>query len=164
MQNQQGGFKFDTRTIIIILVVLGVLFLILRGQGQSSEPTPTATPQPVAQADSSSSTIQLGQLVTALSVDRDGCPGEVSTRFAPDDSIYVVARETDIPQGTAVFARLYFDNEAIEDTSEIVADSDLPATCINFVFEHDQGFEAGSYEAEYFVNGNPAASVSFTVR
>lgn len=164
MQNQQGGIKFDTRTIIIILVVLGVLFLIFRGQGQPEAVAPTATPQPAAQADTSSSVVQLGQVVTAQSVDRDGCPGEVTTRFAPDDSIYVVARETDIPQGTAVFARLYFNNEAIEDTDEITADSDLPATCINFVFENDQGFEAGNYEAEFFVNGNPAGSVAFTVR
>ncbi|MCC6615887.1 MAG: hypothetical protein IT320_20625 [Anaerolineae bacterium] len=164
MQNQQGGFKFDTRTIIIILVVVGIAFLLLRNQGQTPAATPTATPQPLAQTDNSaSSAIQLGQIVTAQSVDRDGCPGEVTSRFAPTDSIYVVARETDIPQGTGVFARLYFNNEGIEDTDEITADTDLPATCINFVFEHDGGFEPGNYEAEFFVNGNPAGSVSFTV-
>ncbi|MCA9902799.1 MAG: hypothetical protein KC547_02990 [Anaerolineae bacterium] len=164
MQQQPGGFKLNTRTIILILVALGILFLLFRNQGQSTQVTPTATPQPPAQVDNSSaSSVQLGQLVTALSVDRDGCPGEVSTRFAPDDNIYVVARETDVTQGTAVFARLYHEGQSVEDTDEIVADSDM-RVCINFVFENSQGFDTGNYEAEFFVNGNPAGSVAFTVR
>ncbi|MCL4248066.1 MAG: hypothetical protein KJ065_07945 [Anaerolineae bacterium] len=165
MQQQPGGFKLNTRTIILILVALGILFLLFRNQGQSTPATPTATPQPPTPvvAAPASSAVQLGQLVTATSVDRDGCPGEVTTRFAPDDSIYVVARETDVPQGTAVFARLYYEGQSREDTDEIVADSDM-RVCINFVFENSQGFDPGNYEAEFFVNGNSAGSVAFTVR
>ncbi|MBZ0302806.1 MAG: hypothetical protein K8J31_23885, partial [Anaerolineae bacterium] len=79
--------------------------------------------------------------------------------------VYIVAPYSDVPAGTSVFVRLYQDGTPIEDTSEIQADQDYHNTCLNFVFEPIEGtFDPGSYEAEFFVNGNPAQSVNFEIR
>ncbi len=162
-QQKSQGFKLDTRMIIIIVALLAVLFFLTRGNQQQAQPTPT--PQPVAQEPAVGEIpgIELGRIVSALNLDRDGCPGDTANRFSPADSIYIVAEESVIPEGTAIFARLYFGDRTLEDADEIVAPGDLNA-CVNFVFESRTGFEPGNYEAEFFVNGNPAGSVAFTVR
>lgn len=107
--------------------------------------------------------LDIGTIVATTSIDRDGCPVDETDVFAPDDSIFVGINESDFPAGTAIFARLYLNGRAIEDTDEIVADSDLRA-CANFVFENNSGFEVGSYEIEIIVNGTLVGAVAFEVR
>jgi hypothetical protein len=156
---QQGsGFQLNGRTILIILVVLGIIFVISRLGNQASAPVEPTLPPAVEETG-----MDIGRIFTTTSVDRDGCPTENVTTFRATDSIFVAAEESSIPAGTAIFARLYLDNRAVEDTDEIVADDDMTA-CFNFVFENNEGFEPGSYEAEIIVNGNPVGSASFTIR
>ena len=151
------------QTLLIVIGLLVVLFFLTRGQGNAPA-DPTATPRPVqptaAQIDSG---VQLGEVVTASSLDRDSCPSETTTRFSPDDTIYIAVEESFIPTGTTIFARLFRGNDLIEDTDEIVAESDLNS-CFYFEFSNDEGFDTGSYEIELVINGNAAGSVAFTVR
>jgi hypothetical protein len=69
-----------------------------------------------------------------------------------------------MPEGTTVFARLYHDDTAVEDTAEITADEDYSNVCVNFVFENDENWDSGDYEVEFFVNGNAYESAQFSVR
>jgi protein-disulfide isomerase len=103
--------------------------------------------------------VRLGTLVATTSVDRDGCPVGETDVFAPDDSIFAAMTESQFPANTAIFARMYLNGRAIEDTNEIVADRDYTA-----VFENNRGFEVGSYEIEIIINGNLVGSVAFEVR
>jgi len=82
------------------------------------------------------------------------------------DRFYVVALNSEVPEGTTIFARLYRDGEAIEDLPAITSNQDYNNSCINFVFETSDGdnFESGDYEAEFFVNGNSYNSVDFSIR
>lgn len=108
----------------------------------------------------------LGQLVATTRLDRDGCPTTSENTFETGDSIYVVAVDSEIEEGTEIFARMYHDNIAIEDTAPIVASQDYGNTCVNFIFEPQTyiGLEDGTYEIEFIVNGNPTDSINFRVQ
>jgi hypothetical protein len=150
--------KVDGKTIGIgLLILVAVVFVLPRlfdtGGGATTRDT------------IESEDIQVGRPVSAAAVDRNGCPVDVTANFAPNEQIYIVAPQTDVPAGTAVFVRLYHNGMAIEDTVEILADQDYRNTCINFVFEPVDGtFDPGTYEAEFYINGNPAESVSFAIQ
>jgi hypothetical protein len=68
-----------------------------------------------------------------------------------------------VPTGTRVFVRLYHEGIAVEDTDEVTAEQDYTNVCVNFVFDSTEGWDAGDYEAQYFVNGKAYRSVLFTV-
>jgi hypothetical protein len=77
----------------------------------------------------------------------------------------VVAPNSNVPQGTTIYARLFRGNDVVEDSPEITADKDYVQNCINFVFQPTGAdFAPGSYEAQFFVNGNAASSVTFNVQ
>lgn len=167
-----GGMKLDGRTIAIGVVVLLVLiFLGFQLFGNRGAETPDPTPTIVNTAPNSANQGEavtnptLGTVVAASNIDREGCPTGATTTFNGGDTIYVGVTSGDIPQGTDMFARLYFEDQPIEDTDVITADADY--TCVAFAFEATTGaevLESGNYEAQLFVNGNPGDSVSFQVR
>lgn len=166
-----SNLKLDRKTLVIgFLVVVAALFILPRLGDEDEDNQDNDTVQNEQQddneAETSSTDFDLGKLVTARSIDRDGCAVDTTSRFEPNDSIYVVAEGSDVEEGTVVFARLYHGDEAVEDAPEITASEDYTNTCINFVFEPASGsrFEDGSYEAEFIVNGNQVDSIQFDVR
>lgn len=160
-ERRAGGFNLSPRVIVIGLILLVGLYLLTRNPASDQ----SAGQIPAAQNDfpAQSAQVPLGRIFSALGLDRDGCPVDLTNEFLADDAIYIAAEQSDIPQGTAIFARLYYGDRALEDTDEIIAPGDLNA-CVNFFFENQRGFEAGDYEAEFYINGSPAGSVAFTVR
>lgn len=161
MNNQ--NFKLDGRTIVIglLLIVAAVIFLprlFNTGGDNIPETNNTGDLDP-------NEAVEIGSPVTALAIDRDGCPTQTTSTFEPADEVYVVAPNSDVPTDTEVFVRLYHNDTPVEDAPQIVADQDYNNTCINFVFEPvDGGFDPGSYEAEFIINGNPGPSVNFVIR
>jgi hypothetical protein len=155
-----------TTIIIGIVVVLVVLFIASRLFGGSGDVNPTNAPssedQPVQ--DNSDPNLNLGSVVVAENVDRDGCAVDVTSTFDDNDTIYAILEDTAAPEGTTVFARLYHDDVAVEDSDEITADRDFSNVCVNFAFDNSEGWDSGDYEVEFWVNGNAYQSTSFTVR
>lgn len=162
-----SGFKLDGRTIGIgLLILVAALIFLPRilNPGTSNNTNPGDTVYDPNQ-NVQSSDIRLGQPVLSPAVDRDGCAVETATSFDATDQFYVVAPNSYVPAGTSVFVRLYHEGTPVEDAPEITADQDYTNTCINFVFEPTNGsFEPGNYEAEFYVNGNAAQTVSFNIR
>ncbi|HEX2907867.1 MAG TPA: hypothetical protein VHO69_13445 [Phototrophicaceae bacterium] len=163
--------KFNTRTLLIIglVVIVGALFIIprLNQGGAQDEVLPTVqAPNSNAPLNNNTGNAQIGTVLAASGVDRDGCAVNTASVFEPVEQVYVVAENSYVAAGTTVFVRLYQDGQAIEDAPEITADQDYNNSCINFVFEPETGarFERGQYEAEFIVNGNAAASVQFQIR
>lgn len=106
---------------------------------------------------------QLGDMFVAESVDQGGCPVGETNRLAANQPIYVGVERSQIPSGTQMFARLYYEGEPVEDAPQITADQSMQ-TCVWFEFQPvGQAFEPGNYSAEIFVNGNRADAVSFAV-
>lgn len=109
----------------------------------------------------------LGDVVVSEGIDNEGCSTNIVTQFADNDPVYVILEDATLPEGTRIFARLYRDNRAVEDTEELVADQDYSNVCVNFVFEPTAGakvWETGDYEIEFFVNGNSYRAVEFEIR
>lgn len=168
-----SNFRLDGRTIAIgVLVLIAAVVFLPRLLGGNNEPQPSSQMQPSGPTANPRDTtivddgIELGRVVTATNIDRNGCATDVTSTFAPGDIVYVVAENSDVTEGTAVFVRWYLDNELYEESDQIVADQDYQDTCINFTLEPDQldQLRSGSYEAEFIINGNPANTVAFQVR
>jgi hypothetical protein len=109
--------------------------------------------------------IDLGDVVTAQGVGEGNRPIDETNDFsASQDVIYVVAEVDHIEEGTTLFARWYRDGEAIEDSSEIVADRDYTDTYLEFHLTNEQNeFEEGDYRVEILANGNPVEEVEFSI-
>ena len=105
---------------------------------------------------------RLGAFQSALGVDANGCPSDVSNQFYGDESSYVGLEPSFIPAGTEIFARLLASGQAVEDVDAIVAPADTEA-CVWFLFEPDAPYADGDYTAELIVNGNVAAQTSFII-
>lgn len=167
-----NNLKLDRKTLVIGLVIfVAVMFILPRLQGDSdSNDSNNADDNSGSSSNTSNqpqdSGVDLGTLVTASSLDRDGCATNTTSTFSKSGPIYVIAENSSVPRGTTVFVRLYYQNKAIEDLPLITADQDYNNTCINFVFETTQGasFQTGQYEAEFIVNGNQGPSINFQVR
>jgi len=156
----------NSRTILIgILIVAAAVIFLPRLFNTSATPTTDTQQSPVDNQQPLDPNVNLGQIVSAGGVDRDGCPTDSRSTFEPNESIYVVAADSDIPQGTSVFVRLYREGQPIEDAPEITADRDYTNSCVNFVFEPEgSSFDPGQYEAEFIINGNQADTISFNVQ
>lgn len=169
-----NNLKLDSRTILIgVVVVIAAIFLLPRLFNTSTVNSPSVdSPSSNSPSNNTNSPsnqaadddIQIGRVVSASGVDRDGCPTSSASTFDSNDDIYVVAEDSTIPAGTSVFVRLYREGQPVEDAPEITADQDYTNSCVNFVFEPLEDFEAGDYEAEFIINGNAAESVQFEVR
>ena len=165
MQN----IKLNRNTIIIGLIILvGAIYFLpkILGNDDSDSNNNNDNPSGNSATSAPDASANLGQIVTAKAVDRDGCAADSTTTFSTSGPIYVVAQGSEVQQGTAIFVRLYYQGQIIEDLPEITADQDYNDTCIKFVFEPTQGaaFQPGQYEAEFVVNGNQSDSVTFQVR
>jgi hypothetical protein len=103
-------------------------------------------------------------LTTAL--DESGCAVDSVATFDTTDTIYVVLRASSVAEDTSFFARLYEGNTVLEDTEEVVADQDYSDVCVNFEFAPRQGvaWDPGTYEIEFFVNGNSYQFADFEIR
>ncbi|MFN8374365.1 MAG: hypothetical protein U0694_16000 [Anaerolineae bacterium] len=164
-QNKQPGGMQIIIGVVVVLVILFIASRFLGGSQASETPAPTSQPdnQQVEQNNSDSG-LNLGSVVVAENVDRDGCAVDVTDRFDDNATVYAVLGDSAMPEGTRVFARLYRDDVAVEDRDEITADQDYTNVCVSFSFVPDQPWESGDYEVEIFVNGNAYESASFTVR
>lgn len=170
-QGPTDGLKLDGRTvaigivIVLVLIFLGWQLFGNRGQSATTENPGANTVQNDDEVGAPATNVTIGEVVAATSIDNEGCPTNETSTFDQGDIIYVGAVNSDIPQGTDMFARLYFNDQPLEDSDLITADADY--TCAAFAFEATRGAEVledGSYEAQLFVNGNPGDSVSFEVR
>lgn len=109
--------------------------------------------------------VTIGDLVVTSGIDQNGCAIDRANSFTTRDTIFIVAERSDVSAGSTLFVRLYANGQAVEDSQELTANADYTDTCVNFLFEPVEGaaFDAGDYEAELFVNGNPYGTVKFTV-
>lgn len=163
------GFK-PSRTMLIIgaLVVL-CLCVVLGGAGNLlgglfGGGGDQITGRDVVPGTGNQAAAELGRAYTSSEVDQSGCPLDDVVEFYPEEPVYVSIDRSYIPRGTEMFARLYYDGQALEDTDAIVADRDLD-TCVWFVFEGSRGgdLQPGDYEVDIYVNGQVVDTLDFYV-
>jgi hypothetical protein len=185
-QAPSNNTQMRTAAIVTIVVIIGLLLVGRFVTGMMNNDTDTTTDTidtnntnndggiqtfPDNSSTSNNNTTlnssNLGPVVVAQGVDRDNCAVDATNSFDDNDPIYVVLEDSELPAGTTMFARLYEDNRAVEDTSELVAEEDYENVCVSFVFEPTNSAEVwdtGNYEVEFFINGNSYQSASFQIR
>jgi hypothetical protein len=149
--------------IIIGLVVLAAIFLLPRLLNTGGDNTNTITPDNNT-TNNNGSGVALGDVLVAPNITSDGCATEAVDSFGPNDRVYLVAENSDIPANTDVFGRLYYEGQEVEDSDVITSDRDYTDSCFNVWFESDNGFDSGEYTAQFFINGNAGPEVSFEVQ
>jgi hypothetical protein len=108
---------------------------------------------------------ELGQVVMTTAVDGSGCPTDNVNEFYTNETVYMAATSSYIPAGTEMFAVLVYEGSIVEETNPIIADRDMD-TCIWFSFEGGTfgSLQPGRYQAELYVDGARADTLSFSVR
>jgi len=180
-QAPTNNSQMRTAAIVTIVVIIGLLLLgrfVTGMMGNNNTPTTNDTNTTNTtttnnnntlnpQNNTTTNTDDLGPVVAAQNIDRDGCAVDATTSFDSNDEIYVVLEDSALPRNTSMFARLYKDNVAIEDTDQLVTEEDYNNVCVNFVFEPTDNAEVwddGNYEVEFYVNGKAYQSTSFQIR
>jgi hypothetical protein len=154
--------------LLALLLLFGAGFLTAR---QSSTISGSGTAAAISIEPASSVTysddtgVSITRFASALSTDADGCPVDETSTFRRSEEISVFAIGA-FPRGTTVFARMYYDGVAIEDTDTLSADQDYDDVCVYFIFEPTVGaevFDRGPYTIEFYVNEVSAGSVNVLV-
>jgi len=180
-QAPTNNSQMRTAAIVTIVVIIGLLLLgrfVTGMMGNDNTPTTSDTidntnnntslnPQNNTTNNTNMNTANLGPVVAASSIDRDNCAVDATTSFDDNDPIYVVLEDSQLARGTSMFARMYQNGQAVEDTRELVAEEDYNNVCVSFVFEptdNAEVWEEGNYEVEFYINGNAYRSTSFEIR
>ena len=100
-------------------------------------------------------TLQLGK-----SLNPDNSVGTHTTRFKPDDTVYVSLVSEEPGEGT-VTVRWTFGGQLVSEASKPVSYMRPAAT--EFHLQNSGGFPAGDYRVDILVNGQPAGSREFRV-
>jgi hypothetical protein len=106
-----------------------------------------------------------GRLFVSSQVLDNGCPVEGSTRFITNQPVYTGFAETEVPSGSVIQTRITQAGELIAQSEEVTVDENMQGSCVTFTFPPDsaQGFPAGDYVAEMYVDGQLADQVQFTI-
>jgi len=100
-------------------------------------------------------TLQLGK-----SLNPDNSVGTHTTRFKPDDTVYVALLSEEPGEGT-VTVRWRFGGQVVSEAKKDVSYMRPAAT--EFHLQNSGGFPTGEYRVDILVNGEPAGSREFRV-
>jgi hypothetical protein len=99
--------------------------------------------------------IQLGRTLNT-----DNSVGNHTTRFKPDDTIYLAVL-TDEPGASTITVRWLLHGQLVSESSREV--SHMRPAAEEFHLQNSGGFPAGQYRVDLLVDGKPAASREFRV-
>jgi hypothetical protein len=136
--------RIDGLTILTRRVLVAAL-LVAAGLGAACGPS---EPLRVAR-------LQLGK-----SLNPDNSVGTHTTRFKPDDTVYVSLLSDDPGYGT-VTVRWLLNGQVVSEAKRDVSYTRAAAT--EFHLQNSGGFPHGNYRVEILINGEPAGSREFRV-
>jgi len=103
-----------------------------------------------------------------MSLDQDG--KNVTTTFKPTDALYAVADLSNAPKGTKVDAKWIAVDVPGEQANSVfketnyVTDTDGFSGIVYFQLTNDNGWPAGSYKVEFYLNGALSQTLEFKVQ
>jgi hypothetical protein len=101
------------------------------------------------------STLQLGKTLNT-----DNSVGTITSRFKPDDTVYVSLLSDEPGEGT-VTVKWMFGGQVVSEATKDVSYMRPAAT--EFHLQNSGGFPTGEYRVEILINGQPAGSREFRV-
>ncbi len=133
------GLSRIVRRVVVVTVLIAAGISIACGP---SEPLRIAT-------------LQLGR-----SLNPDNSVGAHTTRFKPDDTVYVSLLSDDPGFGT-VTVRWLLNGQVVSEATRDVSYTRAAAT--EFHLQNSGGFPHGTYRVEILINGQPAGTREFRV-
>ena len=100
-------------------------------------------------------TLQLGKALNT-----DNSVGAITTRFKPDDTIYVALLSDEPGEGT-VTVKWMFGGQVVSEATRDVSYMRPAAT--EFHLQNSGGFPTGDYRVDILIDGQPAGSREFRV-
>lgn len=135
----------------------------LPGQTPVALGTAVSTPQ-ASTVDSATGTVnQFTEITTAAAIQSsDGCAVSPQTTFSTTSGrIYATARVLNITAGTRVFVEWRYNGQAVATSVTYTVPQNDPNFCLWFYLEPvDAPFQAGSWSAQFFINGSPVMPVA----
>ena len=150
----------------LALVLSTLLAFSLAGCGKKEAPAPKVAvppPAPVAQdvvnVPVSVKSVTLGNALT------DGKVASASTSFAPHDTIYAVVETVGSGDASLKAAWTYHKGDQTASVNETTQDIKASGPAhTEFHMSKPDGWPAGDYKVEVFLNGGSAGSQTFTVK
>jgi hypothetical protein len=147
-------------------ILLGTLLLLLVGCSKTEEPTAPATPPPAAEpAPAPPAGVTVTTINVGKSIDADKKIAAPMETFAKGDTIYVTVDTTGSGPATVKAKWTYMKGGQTtvvkEDTQMISATG--PATT-EFHISKPDGWPAGDYQVEVFVDDKSVGTKTFTVK
>ena len=155
------------RNARLFLVTVAGLALVLAAASCSRKTEDTAATQTSTEATPTTTTPAGDLVVTGVELGKAvGADKRVTERvvvFAPKDAIHASI----ITSGTAPNAVLktrwtYQDGQVVEETEQVITPTGDAAT--EFHISKPDGFPAGKYKVEIFLNGTPVQTADFEVK
>lgn len=153
------------KTAYRLLTVVAVLALVTGACQKKSETaaypaeTPAASAPPAA-APAAGARVE--RITVAKAVNSDDSPGEASSTFGKNDTVYVSMWTANAPVGTEIKARwMGPDNQQI--TEDRIVTDRAGDGYTSFHAANTNGWAPGTYRVEILLNGAPAGSTTFTV-
>ena len=104
--------------------------------------------------------LQIATLQLGRSLNSDNSVGTHTTRFKPDDTVYV-SLLTEQPGSGTVTVRWVLNGQVVSEATRDVSYTRAAAT--EFHLQNSGGFPPGNYRFEILITGKPAASREFRV-
>lgn len=139
------------------LVVMFALVAVAASCGRKAEETTSTTPPP------STDRVSVSQIEMGRGVDAEKRVTERVDIFAPGDVIYASVITNGASPGATLKARWTFeDGQVVEETEQSIAPTGPAAT--EFHISKPDGWPAGKYKLEVFLDGQPVQTQSFEVK
>lgn len=104
--------------------------------------------------------LRIARLQLGKSLNPDNSVGTHTTRFKPDDTVYVSLLSDDPGYGT-VTVRWLLNGQVVSEAKRDVSYTRAAAT--EFHLQNSGGFPHGNYRVEILINGQPAGNREFRV-
>jgi hypothetical protein len=114
----------------------------------------------LAMACGPSEPLQIANLQLGRSLNPDNSVGAHTTRFKPDETVYVSIL-SDEPGAGTITARWLLNGQVVSEAKRDVSYNREAAT--EFHLQNSGGFPPGTYRVEILINGEPSGSREFRV-
>lgn len=108
---------------------------------------------------------ELGAIVSAKGVDENNKPVEPTSVFSPSDVIHISVQVKNLVAGSEVTVKYYYEGQHIESLDTTLTSDTAGSGYYGFtVSPPSDGFPAGNYSAEVYLDGTLTNTVAFSIQ
>lgn len=157
-----NSFRGGLAAVVLVVSCSG-LSACKKKEIARAEPEPSTYSTPIAPPPSAPAGIQFSELRVGKELNADKAVATDLETFAPGDTIYASVATTGLGTATPIRARWTFaDGQVVADDTRTISGTGNDRT--EFHIAKPDGFPAGSYKVEVFIDGRSVMNRNFSVR